>query len=192
MFFCVKGKITRNYVKKLIEQLKILNEQHRSMLKRIKLCDVRYNSQLLNREFEKQYASKFDRDAFCRIQVDVKVRLQHENKHNNLFKEIPEYSHLIITRQYKKYKASYKREYLAANNNPNLIALNGMNGEQIVHDITTGPIKHHRSKNGSNRHKSKKKKSKRRSRSYHRNKYKKHRNSSLGPIYPSSKQLTAV
>merc|ERR1712113_612753 len=120
-------------------------------------------------------------DAFCRIHVDIKVRLQHENKHNNLFKEIPELSHLIITRQYKKYKASVKRELMSSGNK----MINGIRGIDI-----NKKIRHHSHNNGHStssghsRHKSKRRKNKRRSKSYHRNKYSKKRNHSLGrPLF---------
>jgi len=171
------GKISRNYVSKLVEQLNILNVQQRSILRTIKLCNVRYNEKLLNTEFEKEYAMKFDHDAFCRIHVDIKVRLQHENQHNNLFKEIPEYSHLIITRQYKKYKASLKRK-------------RDLSFSHIINGLDNDHKHHH------HRHKKKNKKSnknKQRSRSYHRNKFNKKRDHTLPPLgYTPSRQLTAV
>ena len=120
------------------------------MLKTIKLCNVRYRGALLSEQFEVEHAARFEGEAFCRVRVDVKVRLEHEDKEHNAFREVAEDSHLVISRQYKKFMAALKREERSC-------AHRIVNGVEIQNGIHP---KHRR--------KVRKRNHKQRSRSYHR------------------------
>ena len=104
--------INFNYSKSMIFMLSQLNQNRIKSLKKVKICNVTFNDQILN-EFiiskKLQLKSKFRINAYCDIKIDTKYRIQYDNIKQTYMK-IPEYSHLIIIRDFQSYEESTVHE----------------------------------------------------------------------------------
>mmetsp|Transcript_45227 Transcript_45227/g.75003 ORF Transcript_45227/g.75003 Transcript_45227/m.75003 type:complete len:1006 (+) Transcript_45227:530-3547(+) len=80
-----------------------------SPLKRIKICNVTFNDQILTEHFvrnELQLSNRFRVNASCNVEIESKHRIQFDDAQNAWIK-IPEFSNLIIDRDLNLKAAAY-------------------------------------------------------------------------------------